>query len=440
MVQAQAWVSHTDAVLLAQSRLAVALRDAERGQRGYLITGRPAYLSPYTSSMQSVRRLHAELRQLTSDNPAQQKRVRDLGGAIERKLDELSRSIALRDEQGVDAAIALVESDEGLHLMQSVNAQMDTIAAEERRLLQDRLDQAQRAQSHTESSIRAGTGVLVVLLIATAWLVRRSEGALADQARRLSELVADLRGEAKRKEAFLATLAHELRNPLAPILSSAALLRTGRAPPELITRATAVIQRQVRQMTRLLDDLLTLTRLNLDKLQLHLGEVSALECLESAIEMVQPEIERRGQQLSVRRPPPELRLRADGPRLTQVIGNLLANASKFSADGGPIELAADASSTALVIRVIDRGVGIPPDQMTRVFNPFFQVGSSGGHGAGGLGVGLALVKQLVELHGGEVQLESAGDQQGTTATVTVPLEAGVMPENLLHHAGHTEGA
>lgn len=421
--QAHEWVLHTDAVLLAESRLGEALRDAERGQRGYLITGRREYLDPYVHAVQTIPALQKQLLDLTADNPSQQERIRRLGALSDRKLAELSRSIDLRDHEGASTATRLVDSDEGLRLMQAIGAQVEEITQQEQSLLNERLAQVRQQRRRSFLLVAVGTATLVVLLVAVTLLVRHAQHALVSQSAQLRLLVGDLKQEARRKDDFLATLAHELRNPLAPIQSAADLLGHEQLSAAAIARATSVIRRQVRHIKRLLDDLLTLTRLTHAKLQLQIADVSARECFESAIEMVQPVLEGKQQRLHAELPPAELHLTADGPRLAQVVANLLLNASKYSEAQQRIDLSARQQGAHLEVMVRDEGIGLAPANLTRVFDRFYQVGASGGRDYAGLGIGLAVAKELVEMHGGSIALNSAGVGRGTTAVVRIPLSA-----------------
>jgi signal transduction histidine kinase len=423
VTQARAWVSHTDAVLLTTAHLGLALRDAERGQRDYLATGRSTYLVPYRAKLAEVQRLRAQLADLTRDNGSQQERLRSVGESIDDKLTELSRGIARREHQSDDVTIQPLPSDQGSTPTSAIDSQLQQVTEAEQRLLDQRLKIAQHQQNLADALVAVGTLVLVALLAMAARLTARAQSAMESQAHRLNVLVEDLQAQAQRKDDFLATLAHELRNPLAPIQSSADMLRHDVLSAAAITHAAAIIRRQVRHMSRLLDDLLTVTRLAHGKLQLRLSEVSALECIEAAIEMIKPFMDRKRQHLEATLPPQGLRLIADGARLTQVVANLLANASKFSDEECRIKLTAEATGADLVVKIVDHGIGIPREALPRLFDRFYQVGASGGRDRAGLGIGLALSKQLIDLHGGSISVTSAGANMGTTAVVRIPLIA-----------------
>ncbi len=233
-----------------------------------------------------------------------------------------------------------------------------------------------------------------------------------------------LRDANRNKDEFLAMLAHELRNPLAPISSAAQLLTTGRADPAQTARAGAVIARQATHMNRLLDDLLDVSRVTqglvtLDKTALELKRVVA-----DAIEQARPLIEERGHQLVVQQEPAPAMVLGDEKRLVQVLTNLLNNAAKYTPRGGKVIVRLGTCDTNAVISVHDDGIGMAQDTLRHAFELFAQAARSPDRSSGGLGLGLALVRSLVEQHGGTVAAYSAGPGAGSEFTVTLPLLVG----------------
>ena len=225
----------------------------------------------------------------------------------------------------------------------------------------------------------------------------------------------------RRKDEFLATLAHELRNPLAPIRTGLQLLKRAPASSPSAAAAREMMERQLVHMVRLVDDLLDLSRISRGKIHLRRERLELSRVVEAALEASRPNIEAGRHALVVRQPDQPIFLQADAARLSQVVGNLLNNAAKYTPEGGRIELAASREGGEAVIRVSDTGVGIAPDMLPRVFEIFTQVGRTIDRAQGGLGIGLSLVKRLVELHGGSVRAESPGPGQGSTFTVRLPL-------------------
>lgn len=228
----------------------------------------------------------------------------------------------------------------------------------------------------------------------------------------------------RRKDAFLATLSHELRNPLAPIRNSLELLDAKSSDESIRREAGSVIRRQVEQMTRLVDDLLDLSRVTRDKIELRKKTVDLASIIESSLETSRPAIESAGHKLKVELPEQPLRVLVDPARMAQVFSNLLNNASKFTEFGGLIEVVAKQQGSDVVVSIRDNGIGIPCEELAHVFDMFRQVDQSLEKSHGGLGIGLTLVRRLVELHGGTVNAQSEGPGKGSEFIVRLPLAKG----------------
>jgi signal transduction histidine kinase/CheY-like chemotaxis protein len=316
----------------------------------------------------------------------------------------------------------------------------------------------------------AGLGVLLLAMAATALLARRIAGsvnrmaanahrltegerpayrasgirqldllyeALEDASDQVSRAFADRRRalEAERaaravadehnrsKDLFLGMLSHELRNPLAPIRNSVHILQHAEAGSEQARRARAVIDRQTEHLTRIVDDLLDVTRIARGKILLQRARVDLRETVLRAAEDARPAVEQRGLCLRVELPRRMLWADADATRLTQVLGNLVHNSAKFTPPGGEISVRLREAEGAAEIAVRDTGVGIDPELLPQLFDPFVQGARTLARSEGGLGLGLALVKALVELHGGTVRAHSAGVGEGAELVVTLPLAA-----------------
>lgn len=246
---------------------------------------------------------------------------------------------------------------------------------------------------------------------------RQEIARLLAESRRTAEA---LRDADRRKDEFLATLAHELRNPLAPIRNGLHLMRLAGHDPVTVASSREMMERQLVHLVRLVDDLLDISRVTSGKIQLRLDRISVRSAIEAAVETSRPAVERGGHTLEMRVPEEPIWLRADAVRLAQVLGNLITNAAKYTPDGGRIELTAERDGDEAVIQVTDTGVGIPADMLPRVFDLFSQVGGHLERSQGGLGIGLALARSLVELHGGRVSAESGGPGRGSTFTVRLP--------------------
>ena len=244
---------------------------------------------------------------------------------------------------------------------------------------------------------------------------------------RLKQVENELRELDQRKNEFLATLAHELRNPLAPLRNGLEVLRIAHDNRTMAEKARAMMERQLHQMVRLVDDLLDVSRVSRGKIELRRDNVELAAVLRNAIETSQPLMTERGHELVARIPRERIVVYADMTRLSQVFWNLLNNAAKYTEAGGRIELDIAMRQGEVAVTVRDNGIGIPPEMHARVFDIFTQVDRSLEKSQGGLGIGLSIARRLVEMHGGRIQVESDGHGRGSAFTVTLP--AAVVPDS-----------
>jgi two-component system CheB/CheR fusion protein len=218
----------------------------------------------------------------------------------------------------------------------------------------------------------------------------------------------EIRTGARRREEFLAMLSHELRNPLAAVVSAARVMRSESAGGKAVERAREIIERQSKHMARLLDDLLDVSRITRGGIELRKEDIDLREVIRTAIEALTPALEERQTKLTTELPGEFLPLRGDGARIQQVVVNLLSNAARYSPPGSPILLSANADGDSIILRVKDQGRGISPAMLSDIFEMFVQDEQGLERSTGGLGIGLTLVRQIVELHGGQVEAHSAG--------------------------------
>ncbi|WP_411281347.1 PAS domain S-box protein [Gemmatimonas sp.] len=238
-----------------------------------------------------------------------------------------------------------------------------------------------------------------------------------------TRLYGALRDADRRKDEFLATLAHELRNPLAPIRNALQILKMPRVDAETGARSRDMMERQVEHLVRLVDDLLDVSRVMRGKIELRREQVELATVIARAVETVQPLIDAQSHRLSVRLPSESLAIDADPVRLAQVVGNLLTNAAKYTEPGGRIWLAAVRDGSTAELRVGDSGIGIGPEMLPRIFELFVQVDHASTKAQGGLGIGLTLVRNLVEMHNGTVEARSEGLGRGSEFIVRLPALA-----------------
>ena len=224
-----------------------------------------------------------------------------------------------------------------------------------------------------------------------------------------------------RKNEFLAMLAHELRNPLAPIRNAVQILRLTEDKNEAVQSASEMMERQIGQMARLVDDLLDVSRISRGKIELRRARIELASAVNHAVEATHSLARCSEHDLTVTLPPQPMYVNADPTRLAQVVGNLLNNACKFTDKGGRIWLTVEREGQEAVIRVRDTGIGIAAEQLPRIFDMFMQVDTSLERSVSGLGIGLSLVKNLVEMHGGTVEVHSAGVGQGSEFVVRLPI-------------------
>jgi signal transduction histidine kinase len=270
--------------------------------------------------------------------------------------------------------------------------------------------QKRRAESELEHKVRERTAQL-----------ERANAALQQEIAVRKRAEDALREADHNKDEFLATLAHELRNPLAPIRNALEIMRLSRGRAEAIEEAQAMMDRQVRLMVRLIDDLLDVSRITRNKLSLTLEKLELTEIIETALEISRPLIEKAGLALDVEMPDTAIWVEGDRVRLSQVFSNLLNNSAKYTEPGGRVGLIAKREGREAVVRVTDTGVGIPAEMLPKVFEMFTQVDRSLNRAQGGLGIGLGLVARLVEMHGGHVEAFSEGTGRGAEFVVRLPV-------------------
>jgi PAS domain S-box-containing protein len=523
--------------LLSLERTLSAVRDAETGERGYLLTGDESYLQPYTQALADLSSRVSQLRAGVYNDSATRQQLDELQRLISAKMDGIADTLQLQRSGNHQAALELVLTDEGRRLMEQIAARINGIEATQSAVFENQLGRLRRARVRAAVSIIAVRLLTIALVITLVLVVRRdtsrvrlSEERLAITLKSIGDAViatdpegrivtintvaealtgwssADAHGQSldqvfrivsehthsavespvarvlregrvvgvgnhallvardgtqtpiedsaapirdasgnvvgvvlafrdasaerqvartlleadQKKDEFIAVLAHELRNPLAPILQAVQIARSPRVRTEQLRWSLDVIERQGRTMGRLLDDLLDVTRITRGTVQVEKSRVVLADVINGAVETSRPAIEERKQSLVLNLPSEPVTVEVDRLRISQVIANLLTNAAKYTDPRGVIRLTASWQGKELTLSVSDTGVGIDPQALPRVFDMFVQVKGALHRVEGGLGIGLAVTKKLVELHGGTIEARSEGLGRGSEFVVRMP--------------------
>jgi signal transduction histidine kinase len=489
VVETNREVAKSRDVQTALEQLLSTVKDAETGQRGYIITGRSKFLEPYREAVADVEKRLDRVRTVTADQSNHQARVAYVVRLTHAKLKELADTIAAYDDdpaRGPDVAIEMVNQGGG-------NQDMEKLRKEIRDIQSDEREQLKRRESEAADSLYRATlmnliaGIAGVLLVVVAFglfrrdlkareasatdlrrandelearvarrtdalqktadelsveveqrrraedLLRQSQDELE---RRVSERTAELRtanarlAEADRhKDEFLAMLAHELRNPLAPIRNAVSLMRRRPGDDPVVGEMSTMLDRQVGHLAQLVDDLMDVARITSGKIELRLSPTDLSAVVRRTADAVGPLLAERHHTFAVDTPMEPAWVSGDPVRLEQILTNLVQNAAKYTPPGGRVRLAlavlgAEGGPGEAQLTVADSGMGIRPEMLPRIFD-MFQQGDRPQGGGGkmieGLGIGLTLVRNLVALHGGTVEARSPGLGKGSEFVIRLPL-------------------
>jgi signal transduction histidine kinase/CheY-like chemotaxis protein len=418
------WVAHTEHVRFQLAQVFQSMNDLGSGVSAYELTHDAGRFEPAVTAAAAMPNQLAALQQLVSSESAERTlvaRLVELARQRQSETEEL-RARALRGD--VAGVKEMISRGEGRRVMDEARLIVDQMQATEKRLVDYHREETRYARNLLAFGVGAAAMLAIVLLIAIAVVTvrhaerqRKLQNELAATLRRTSNA---LREADRRKDVFLATLSHELRNPLAPIRTATRVLESPELSAAELERSRLIISRQLRQMASLLDDLLDISRITRGVLTLKNEFVDLRGVLEAAVETAQPAISAQRHLLQTDLPAESITLEADPVRLTQIVANLLVNAAKYTDPEGRITLGAYRNAENIVISVRDTGIGIAPEMLPNLFEMFLQGESGREHADGGLGIGLALVKGFVELHGGRVEARSGGRERGSEFLVYLP--------------------
>jgi signal transduction histidine kinase/ActR/RegA family two-component response regulator len=446
LADSSASVQRSYDVLQTLDDLDGALTDSETNQRGYLLTRDPSYLTQYDAAVAQIRLAVSELRRLSQSELSTANSIAELSRLANAQLDELQRTVH-ETEGGDRATLAHMAEGGGTQIMSAFRRFSADLDASQRHLLGMR-----RAEEHdarmTSEAVLIGTIVLSLIFVGAAAVIsrrfderrRQLEREIAERRRaeeyREALLVSEraARSEAERatrlKDEFVATLSHELRTPLNAIVGWASILRSDRRAAS-VSQGLEVIERNAKAQAQMIEDLLDMSRIVSGKLRIDLQLIDPAAVVKAAAASIRPSADVKGIAIHAAVEPVGM-IYSDAGRLQQIIWNLLTNAIKFTAREGIVRVALVQLEGQAELSVSDTGQGIPPEFLPYVFDRFRQADASTTRRHGGLGLGLSIVKSLVDMHGGSVDARSDGEGQGATFTVRLPLVRAQPPMGHLY--------
>ncbi|HVU90261.1 MAG TPA: ATP-binding protein [Pirellulales bacterium] len=419
----QAGVRQSTAAVLAGGRLLSAMHAAEAGARGYLLTTRHEHLDSYQTALGDIARAQRALRETVADVPDHGRRLQAIDEHIRRRLSDLAAEVELASREGGDRARVREAESHGPQEMHEIRQNLRSIEQAEL-TRRDALRDAAEVSIHDAVVSLIISTIFSFAIMAVGFYVIQREMA----ARR--KLAESLQAADRKKDDFLALLGHELRNPLAAIRNAIDVLDLLGSPSQPLEEMHGIINRQTAVMGRLVDDLLDVSRIAHGKIELRNSQLDLIELVERTIADTSSAVHGTDVTITLDAPHERVWVRGDATRLGQAIGNLLHNAVKFSPPAGLVSVRIEPVHAKHQVRVAvsDQGIGMNQRTRERVFHPFAQGAANGDRSQGGLGLGLALAKGLVELHGGEIEASSVGLGRGSTFTIALPLVPYVAPE------------
>ena len=412
--EASRWVQHTFVVRADADEALSLLKDAETGQRGFVITGAPKYLDPYDAALKTLPTIFERLRLLTADNAVQQINLARLDVLVQQKVSELRETVGVRQRDGFEASARIVESDKGKQIMDEARAVVASMDAEEDRLLDQRQAIEDRRARFAIIASLGGMAVAMALLGASTLLMARAIGERVTEREEALQVlgVAKEAAEAanRAKSEFLNNISHELRTPMNAVLGLTELVLDSELAPEQ-RESLELAKNSAEWLLGIIDDVLDFSSLETGALTLQTAPMSLRESVDVTTQSLAALAAKKGLKLSSVVPPGMTDLVLGDPaRLRQVLETLTENAIKFTQRGEVVLAVVESSKmtneTTIRFSVSDTGIGIPPDEQQLIFKAFTQVDGSATRRFGGTGLGLAIASNLVRMMGGRIWVES----------------------------------
>ncbi len=418
----QVKVRQATAMLSATGQLLSAVEAAEASQRGYLLTSKPDYLVSYQAALSDVAHAQRELHEAASTVGAHADNLHAIDQQIDARLKEFTDELQVADREGREAARSVAAAGHGQLDMLAIREHLAAIGQAELARRQALRDAADVSIHYAMASLIISSVFSYAVMAAGFYVIQREIAARRKMADALQ--AAD-----RNKDEFLAVLGHELRNPLAAIRNAVDVLGLLGPPSQPVEEMHGIINRQASVMGRLVDDLLDISRIAHGKIELRNSQLDLVPLVERTIADTSSAVHGTDVTIMLDTPAQAVWVRGDSTRLAQAIGNLLHNAVKFSPRGGLVSVRIEPLQCVHQVRIAitDQGIGMDEPTRKRIFLPFAQGAANGDRSRGGLGLGLALAKGLIELHGGFISVESDGREQGSTFIVALPLAEYVAP-------------
>lgn len=444
------WVQHTALVLQKTEHLYLILKDAESAQRGYVITGNDSYLTPFTSALSEYKMDLTELRQLTSDNPVEQKNLDELEPMIKKRLDYGSYIIDLRKSQGMEAAVKISSNGTGLAIMNNIKKSIMNIEDEENSLLGIRNQESASSATFTENLLVYGTMIVgivttsIIILVVSNLRKRQSQirneldrqvkektmqlqqtnEIVESQKQKLIHANEELNDRDKSKGEFVAMITHDLRTPLVPIQGYADILLSGRLG-ELNDEQKVrlkIIKSSTETLLRMIKDLLDVQKLEMGQLKFDKKTHSLSELIKDIVLKMKETTDKHG--ITVLTELSDVSCFCDKERIEQVLINLILNSVDFVPEkDGTITITLDKENNHANIIIKDNGIGIDKENLDKIFVKFYQIDTSTTRERSGSGLGLSICKGIIENHNGKIWAKSDGIGKGTEFHILLPLTA-----------------